>query len=65
MIWLDCANKQPNVGSGGIVQWELKAIGKMGHSGFPHKAINAIELASDGSFFFFFSYLLSLFYSLF
>lgn len=47
MIWLDCADKQPNVGSGGMVQWQLTSIGKMGHSGFPHKAINAIELGND------------------
>ena len=48
VIWLDCANKQPNIGSGGVVGWELTATGVMFHSGFPHKAINAIELATDG-----------------
>ena len=47
LIWLDCADKQPNIGSGGLVQWSLTAKGKLGHSGFPHKAINAIELGSD------------------
>lgn len=47
MIWLDCADKQPNVGSGGLVQWELTCTGKMSHSGFPQKAINAIELGND------------------
>ena len=47
LIWLDCADKQPNVGSGGLIQWSLKVTGKMAHSGFPHKAINAVELGSD------------------
>lgn len=32
--------------AGGVVQWELKANGYMFHSGFPNKAINAIELAN-------------------
>jgi len=47
VIWLDCADKQPNVGSGGMVQWALTARGKLTHSGFPHKAINAVELGTD------------------
>ena len=47
LIWLDCADKQPNVGSGGVVQWSLEAIGKLTHSGFPQKAVNPIELAND------------------
>merc|ERR1712137_221399 len=47
LIWLDCADKQPNVGSGGVVQWSLTVKGKLGYSGFPHKGINSIELAND------------------
>lgn len=47
LIWLDCADKQPNIGSGGLVQWNLIVHGKMAHSGFPHKAVNAIELGCD------------------
>eukprot|EP01006_Ploeotia_vitrea_P027070 TRINITY_DN59949_c0_g1_i2.p2 TRINITY_DN59949_c0_g1~~TRINITY_DN59949_c0_g1_i2.p2 ORF type:complete len:273 (-),score=178.32 TRINITY_DN59949_c0_g1_i2:49-867(-) len=47
VYWLDCADKMPNIGTGGCVQWSLKAKGKMFHSGFPHMAINAIELAYD------------------
>jgi len=47
LIWLDCADKQPNVGSGGLLQWCLHVKGKMGHSGFPQKGINAIELGND------------------
>lgn len=44
---LDCADKQPNIGSGGTVQWTLTASGKLAHSGFPNKAVNAIELGMD------------------
>eukprot|EP01094_Clydonella_sp_ATCC50884_P000867 TRINITY_DN10648_c0_g1_i1.p1 TRINITY_DN10648_c0_g1~~TRINITY_DN10648_c0_g1_i1.p1 ORF type:complete len:453 (-),score=150.12 TRINITY_DN10648_c0_g1_i1:72-1430(-) len=47
LVWLDCADGQPNIGSGGVVQWELKASGTTTHSGFPHKAVNALEFASD------------------
>jgi len=47
VVWLDCADKQPNIGSGGVVAWKLSAVGKMCHSGFPHKGVNAIELAMD------------------
>uniref|UniRef100_A0A7S3D2A4 Peptidase M20 dimerisation domain-containing protein n=1 Tax=Palpitomonas bilix TaxID=652834 RepID=A0A7S3D2A4_9EUKA len=47
VIWLDCADKQPNIGSGGTVQWALNVKGKLFHSGFPHKGINAVELAME------------------
>lgn len=47
VIWLDCADKQPNIGSGGTVQWKLTTNGKLFHSGFPHKGVNAVELAMD------------------
>lgn len=47
VFWLDAADKQPNIGSGGVIQWRLTAYGKLGHSGFPNKVVNAIELASD------------------
>ena len=33
LIWLDCADCQPNIGSGGVVQWSLTATGKLAHSG--------------------------------
>lgn len=36
VVWLDCADMQPNVGSGGLAQWKLVAKGKCAHSGFPH-----------------------------
>eukprot|EP01088_Endostelium_zonatum_P014089 TRINITY_DN2953_c1_g2_i1.p1 TRINITY_DN2953_c1_g2~~TRINITY_DN2953_c1_g2_i1.p1 ORF type:complete len:493 (-),score=119.60 TRINITY_DN2953_c1_g2_i1:277-1755(-) len=47
VFWVDVADKTPTVGTGGCCQWELIATGKMFHSGFPHKSINAIELLSD------------------
>eukprot|EP00128_Syssomonas_multiformis_P010446 Colp12_sorted_trinity150504_noHs@5700 len=51
VIWLDCADKQPNIGSGGVVGWRLTAHGKLCHSGFPHKGVNAIELAHEATAF--------------
>jgi len=45
--WLDSANFGPTIGTGGALTWKLTATGKHFHSGFPHKAINAIELAVE------------------
>lgn len=47
LIWLDCADCLPCIGSGGAVTWKLHAQGVPFHSGFPDKAINSIELAHD------------------
>jgi acetylornithine deacetylase len=49
VIWLDSADKQPNIGSGGLAQWSLKVEGNKiaFHSGFPNKGVNAIEMAND------------------
>jgi len=47
LFWVDSANFGPTLGTGGIVTWELKAVGRAFHSGFPHKAINPINLASE------------------
>ncbi len=33
--------------AGGLCQWELKVKGKLCHSGFPNKGVNALEMASD------------------
>ena len=46
VIWVDCADSQPCVGTAGSVTWHLKAVGKLFHSGLPHKGINALELAN-------------------
>jgi acetylornithine deacetylase len=47
VFWVDAADSQPCIGSCGAVQWEIKADGRIFHSGFPHKGINAIEFAMD------------------
>lgn len=47
VFWVDAADSQPCIGSAGSCQWELKAEGKLFHSGFPHKTINAIEFGMD------------------
>jgi len=47
LYWVDSANFGPTLGTGGIATWELKAVGKAAHSGFPHKAINPLNLVSE------------------
>jgi len=47
LFWVDSADFGPTLGTGGMATWELKTIGKGFHSGFPHKAINSINLASE------------------
>lgn len=47
LYWIDTADSQPCIGTGGIVAWQLTAHGKLFHSGLPHKSINPIELAMD------------------
>ena len=44
VIWVDCADSQPCIGTAGAITWTLKAKGHRFHSGLPHKGINAIEL---------------------
>lgn len=50
-FWLDCADMQPCIGSGGLAVFELTASGRAFHSGFPQRGVNAIELASDAMLF--------------
>ncbi|KAI4303317.1 hypothetical protein MLD38_038963 [Melastoma candidum] len=47
LFWIDTADKQPCIGTGGMIPWRLKATGKLFHSGLAHKAINPIELAME------------------
>lgn len=47
VYWIDSADSQPCCGTGGALQWTLKATGRLFHSGLPHKGINAIELLSE------------------
>jgi len=47
VFWIDAADCQPCIGTAGTAQWSLKAIGKLFHSGLPHKGMNSIEFAMD------------------
>lgn len=47
LYWLDTADSQPCIGTGGIAAWQLTAHGKLFHSGLPHKSINPLELLMD------------------
>ena len=44
VFWVDSADSQPCIGTGGVTSWKLTAAGKLTHSGFPNRAVNAIEL---------------------
>lgn len=48
LFWIDTADKQPCIGTGGMIPWKLHVTGKLFHSGLPHKAINPLELAMEG-----------------
>lgn len=47
LYWIDTADKQPCIGTGGVIPWKLHVTGKLFHSGLPHKAINPLELAME------------------
>eukprot|EP00439_Symbiodinium_sp_Y106_P018502 s4939_g2.t1 len=47
VYWVDCADSNPCCGTAGALSWSLKCRGRLFHSGFPNKAINSIELASE------------------
>lgn len=47
LFWIDTADKQPCIGTGGSIPWKLHVTGKPFHSGLPHKAINPLELAME------------------
>ncbi|KAK2426287.1 acetylornithine deacetylase [Trifolium repens] len=47
MFWIDTADKQPCVGTSGMIPWKLHVTGKLFHSGLCDKAINPLELAMD------------------
>ncbi|CAH2078730.1 unnamed protein product [Thlaspi arvense] len=48
LFWIDTADKQPCIGTGGSIPWKLHFTGKLFHSGLAHKAINAMELGMEG-----------------
>jgi acetylornithine deacetylase len=47
VYWVDAADSEPCCGTCGMMSWSLKCTGRLIHSGFPHKGINSIELASE------------------
>ncbi|KAL9167084.1 hypothetical protein ABFS82_05G073000 [Erythranthe guttata] len=47
LFWIDTADKQPCIGTGGMIPWKLEVFGKLFHSGLAHKAINPLELAME------------------
>ncbi|GLT91209.1 hypothetical protein SLE2022_091090 [Rubroshorea leprosula] len=47
LFWIDTADKQPCIGTGGMIPWKLHVKGKLFHSGLPHKAINPLELGME------------------
>lgn len=47
VYWVDAADSQPCCGTTGAMSWSVKCSGRLFHSGFPHKGINSIELASE------------------
>jgi acetylornithine deacetylase len=47
VYWVDSADKHPCLGTAGMVPWELKATGKLFHSGLPHQAVNPMEMAME------------------
>ena len=49
VVWVDCADSQPCIGTAGAITWHLTANGYRFHSGLPHKGINAIELAMEAT----------------
>jgi acetylornithine deacetylase len=49
MYWVDSADKHPCIGTGSVASWQLKASGLQGHSGLPHRAINALILGYEAA----------------
>ena len=49
VIWVDCADSQPCIGTAGAITWHLTANGHRFHSGLPHKGINAIEMGMEAA----------------
>jgi len=47
MFWIDASDKQPCIGTGTMMPWELTAKGRQGHSGLPQDAVNALILAYE------------------
>ncbi|KAM1063479.1 hypothetical protein TB2_027164 [Malus domestica] len=40
LFWIDMADKQPCIGTGGMIPWKLHVTGKLFHNGLAHKLLN-------------------------
>ncbi|XP_057520614.1 acetylornithine deacetylase [Amaranthus tricolor] len=47
LFWIDTADKQPCIGTGGVIPWRLHGTGKLFHSGLAHKSVNAMEMTME------------------
>jgi acetylornithine deacetylase len=47
ILWMDCADSQPCIGTAAALDWKMHFQGKLFHSGLPHKGINSLELAFE------------------
>lgn len=47
VYWIDAADSHPCQGTCGVIPWKFECHGRLFHSGLPHQAINAIEMATD------------------
>jgi len=47
VFWVDASDKQPCIGTGTMMAWELIAKGRQGHSGLPYDAVNALILGYE------------------
>jgi acetylornithine deacetylase len=47
VVWVDCSDVDPCIGTAGSITWHLKATGKLFHSGLPHKGINSLEMVQE------------------
>lgn len=47
VVWIDCADSEPCMGTAGVFTWTLEARGKLFHSGLPYQGINGLELGMD------------------
>ncbi|KVH89739.1 Peptidase M20 [Cynara cardunculus var. scolymus] len=45
LFWIDTADKQPCIGTGGMIPWKLHVTGKLFHSGLAHKVSQVQETA--------------------
>lgn len=49
--WIDTADKQPCVGTGGMIPWKLHVTGRLFHSGLAHKVCSYVIHYNSCSYF--------------